>query len=66
MLELDIPYTIKLINSGKHLIKEAQEGRIDMLISISEQVERLEYFDYPQESYKQITWNFFDLKDLIF
>lgn len=59
MQELKIPYKIKLIDSDKRILKEAKQGRVDMIISFSKKSSRMEYLDYPQESYKQITWNFF-------
>lgn len=59
MLELKIPYTIKLIKSDKRILKEAKMGNIDMLISFSKKASRMEYLDYPEESYKQVMWHFF-------
>ena len=59
MQELKIPYTIKLIKSNKRLLTEAKNGHVDMLISLSKKASRMECFDYPQQSYKQIMWHFF-------
>lgn len=63
MTELNISYKIKLIDSGSRIIKEMQLGTADMALSFSIKEERRAYLTYPQESYKDIAWNFFIRKE---
>jgi len=57
--ELGIAHEILLITSDQRLQVEAKAGRIDVLLLYSENEERRAYLDYPDESYIDLTWNFF-------
>lgn len=59
MQELGIPYKIELIDSGSRIIKEMQLGTADMALSFSKKEGRNAYLIYPDESYKNLAWNFF-------
>ncbi|WP_420411521.1 substrate-binding periplasmic protein [Roseibium sp.] len=56
---LGIEYEVQLIKSDKRLQIEAKAGRIDMLLLYSKNEARQTYLDYPEESYVDLTWNFF-------
>jgi polar amino acid transport system substrate-binding protein len=58
MEELNLPYNISLINSGSRVIKEAEDGNVDMVLSFSRKSDRT-YLLYPKASYKELEWNFF-------
>ncbi|WP_022941895.1 substrate-binding periplasmic protein [Psychromonas hadalis] len=58
MEELNIAYNIELINSGSRIIKQATTGKVDMVLSFSKKSDRT-YLLYPQNSYKNLSWNFF-------
>ncbi|MEH6445190.1 MAG: transporter substrate-binding domain-containing protein [Oceanospirillaceae bacterium] len=58
MEELNLPYNISLINSGSRIIKEAKDGKVDMVLSFSRKSDR-SYLMYPKASYKNLDWNFF-------
>jgi len=59
MRRLGLTYSIELIESGTRIQQEAMSGRADMLLLFSRKPERLEFLHYPQESYIDISWNFF-------
>ncbi len=59
MKKLNIAYVIKFIKSDARIQQEAQKGRADMLLLFSKRKSREEYLLYPEESYVNITWNFF-------
>lgn len=59
MKQLGIEYEIQLIESGARIIREAELGRIDMVMSFSYKPSRTEYLMYPQQSYKTVSWHFF-------
>lgn len=59
MNQLDVPYEIQLISSGARIIREAEQGRIDMVLSFSYKAPRTAYLDYPLQSYKAVSWSFF-------
>ncbi|MFC3152663.1 substrate-binding periplasmic protein [Litoribrevibacter euphylliae] len=63
MKQLDIDYDIQLIESGARIIREAELGRIDMVMSFSFKPSRTDYLIYPQQSYKKVSWHFFVHKD---
>ncbi|MTI08189.1 substrate-binding periplasmic protein, partial [Curvivirga aplysinae] len=54
-----IPYRIELIESDNRLLLEAKQGRADMLLLFSRNLEREKFLIYPDISYIDITWNFF-------
>jgi polar amino acid transport system substrate-binding protein len=58
MEELKIPYHIKLIRSGSRIIKSSIKGRVDMVLSFSRKSDRT-YLNYPEQSYKDLSWHFF-------
>ncbi|WP_019615678.1 substrate-binding periplasmic protein [Psychromonas ossibalaenae] len=63
MRRLDIKYKIRLIKSAARIIQEAKSGRADMVLLFSRKESRMDYLIYPNESYIDISWNFFILKE---
>ncbi len=63
MKRLNIKYKIKLIKSAARIIQEAKSGKADMVLLFSKKKSRMEYLIYPNESYVDINWNFFILKE---
>lgn len=63
MAQLGVEYDIQLIASGARIIREAQQGRIDMVLSFSFKEPRTDYLVYPEQSYKDVSWNFFYHED---
>ncbi|MDG9670901.1 transporter substrate-binding domain-containing protein [Hahella sp. CR1] len=61
--DLSIEHEFQLIESGARIIREAHQGRVDMVMSFSFKEERAEYLNYPQAAYKDLSWHFFVLKD---
>jgi len=59
MRRLGLTYTVELIESGTRIQQEAMSGRADMLLLFSKKPERMEFLLYPEESYIDISWNFF-------
>ncbi|WP_419904843.1 substrate-binding periplasmic protein [Kiloniella sp.] len=59
MKRLGVPYKIIFIKSDARIQQEAREGNADMLLLFSKKKSRAEYLIYPEESYVNITWNFF-------
>ena len=59
MGRLGLTYRIKLIESGARLMREIKMGRADMLLLLSKNKARMEFLVYPEESYIDLTWNFF-------
>jgi polar amino acid transport system substrate-binding protein len=62
MKEIGIPFNIRLIKSGSRIIKEAKSGNVDMVLSFSKKKDRT-YLKYPDNSYKDVSWNFFIRKE---
>ncbi|WP_163339571.1 ABC transporter substrate-binding protein [Desulfopila sp. IMCC35008] len=58
MKELNIPYRIVIATTSRTL-KDARDGKADMILTISKNKERMEYLLYPEESYVELSWNFF-------
>ncbi|WP_028866291.1 substrate-binding periplasmic protein [Psychromonas aquimarina] len=63
MDRLDVKYKIRLIKSAARIIQEAKSGRADMVLLFSRKKSRMDYLIYPNESYIDISWNFFILKE---
>lgn len=63
MDRLHIKYKIKFIKSAARIVKEAKSGRADMVLLFSKNEARLRYLLYPAESYINLSWNFFILKE---
>jgi len=63
MKELNISYEFKLIKSTARGVAEAKIGNVDMLISKIMKEDRKEYLIYPEETYRDIAWNFFIRKE---
>lgn len=63
MNRLGTPYHIMLIDSDARILEEAKKGRADILLLFSKNESRLEYLNYPDESYIDLTWNFFIRKN---
>ncbi len=59
MKRLGIPYKIIFIKSDARIQEEARKGKADMLLLFSKKKSRQEYLIYPEQSYVNITWNFF-------
>lgn len=57
--ELEIEYEFHLLDSGTRLLREAQAGHIDVIMSLSHSQERAESLHYPTYSYKELSWRFF-------
>ncbi len=56
---LEIDYELHLLDSGSRMLREAEAGHIDVIMSISYSQERAESLHYPSASYKQLSWRFF-------
>ncbi len=56
---LEVPYSIRLINSGSRIISEMKSGRADMVLSFSRAQDREHYLIFPEQSYKDVSWHFF-------
>lgn len=63
MKELKLPYEFKLITSTARGVAEAKRGNVDMLMSKIMKEDRKAYLIYPQETYRDIAWNFFIRKE---
>ena len=59
MRRLGIPFSIELIQSGTRIQQEARAGRADMLLLFSKKLDRMEFLIYPEQTYVDISWNFF-------
>ena len=59
MQRLGIPYQVKFIKSDARIQEEARKGNADMLLLFSRKASRDAYLIYPEQSYVNITWNFF-------
>ncbi len=59
MRRLGLSYSLELIDSGTRIQQEARAGRADMLLLFSKKPDRMEYLNYPDESYIDISWSFF-------
>jgi len=57
--ELEIEYEFHLLDSGTRMLREAQAGHIDVIMSLSYSQERAESLHYPTFSYKELSWRFF-------
>ena len=60
---IDQPYRVRFIRSDTRIQVEARAGRADILLVFSKKAERMAYLEYPEESYIDITWNFFIRKE---
>ncbi|WP_164744004.1 substrate-binding periplasmic protein [Saccharospirillum alexandrii] len=56
---LEIDYELHLLDSGSRMLREAEAGHIDVIMSLSYSEERAESLHYPNASYKQLSWRFF-------
>jgi len=59
MRRLELTYSVELVESGTRIQQEARAGRADIVLLFSKKPDRMEYLIYPQESYIDISWNFF-------
>ncbi|WP_269424965.1 substrate-binding periplasmic protein [Kiloniella laminariae] len=59
MKRLNLGFQLRLIKSDARIQEEARRGKADMLVLFSKKQSRLEYLIYPEESYIDLTWNFF-------
>ncbi len=59
MRRLGLSYRVEFVESGTRIQQEARSGGADMLLLFSKKPDRLDYLIYPQESYIDISWNFF-------
>ncbi|RED49668.1 amino acid ABC transporter substrate-binding protein (PAAT family) [Aestuariispira insulae] len=59
MKRLGVSYTIKLIKSDARIQEEAKKGKVDMLLLYSKKESRMAFLTYPEQSYVDISWNFF-------
>jgi polar amino acid transport system substrate-binding protein len=51
-------FQIHLLNSGKRLLFNAQQGRSDIVLTLSRNKEREAYLDYPDEAHLVLDWRF--------
>jgi len=63
MKDLKLPYEFKLIKSTARGVAKAKSGNADMLMSKIMKEDRKLYLIYPQETYRNIAWNFFIHKE---
>jgi len=63
MKELRLPYEFVLIKSTARGVAEAKSGVVDMLMSKIMKEDRKSYLVYPEETYRNIAWNFFIRKN---
>lgn len=57
--ELDIrDFTFRFVDSGKRLLHNAQMGASDIILTLSQNDERTEYLEYPQEAHLLLDWRF--------
>ncbi|WP_268935026.1 substrate-binding periplasmic protein [Spartinivicinus ruber] len=61
--KLSISCEFSLIKAGSRIIKFAQEGKVDVVMSFSRKASRESYLIYPAVAYKDFTWNFFIRKE---
>ncbi|MDX1737533.1 MAG: transporter substrate-binding domain-containing protein [Alphaproteobacteria bacterium] len=54
----NITAQIKFTTSGKRLLREAKQGRAEMVLLISKNSERESFLDYPNQSYINLGWQF--------
>ncbi len=59
MKRLGLTLKVKLIDADTRLLQEAKMGRADMLLLFSKKKSRMSYLTYPEQSYIDLTWNFF-------
>ncbi|MHA7774175.1 substrate-binding periplasmic protein [Roseibium sp. M-1] len=59
MRRLGLTYSVEMIDSSARILQEARSGGADILLVYSKKPDRLEFLHYPQESYIDISWNFF-------
>ena len=57
--ELEIEHEFLLLNSGRRMLQLASNGQADVAMSLSYNTDRAEYLDYPERSYKNVSWHFF-------
>ncbi len=57
--ELEIDYEFHLLDSGARMLREAQAGHVDVIMSLSYNQERARDLHYPTYSYKELSWRFF-------
>jgi len=63
MNEMKRPYKFNLVNSTERGVIEAKRGNVDMLMSKIMKEDRKSFLIYPQETYRNIAWNFFIRKE---
>ncbi|MBU2711341.1 substrate-binding periplasmic protein [Zooshikella harenae] len=63
MQAMHFNYTIRLVPVGSRIIKMAQSGDVDIVLSFSKKSDRLAYLLYPKQYYSLFTWNFFIRRD---
>lgn len=63
MKRLEIPYKILFVKSDARIQAEARNGTVDMLLLYSKKKSRMDYLIYPEQSYIDLTWNFFIRKE---
>tara|TARA_R110001599_G_scaffold8670_1_gene42515 strand:+ start:3319 stop:4026 length:708 start_codon:yes stop_codon:yes gene_type:complete len=63
MNEMKLPYKFNLINSTERGVIEAKSGNVNMLMSKIMKEDRKSFLIYPQETYRNIAWNFFIRKE---
>ncbi|WP_051208147.1 substrate-binding periplasmic protein [Saccharospirillum impatiens] len=56
--ELNIAHEFYLLGSGSRMMREAEAGHIDVMMSLSHNPEREEHLSYPDRSYKDLSWHF--------
>lgn len=61
--ELGIAHEFRLIDSGARLMRDAREGRVDVILSLSRRDDRETFLEYPARSYKSVQWHFFARAD---
>ena len=51
-------YRFQLVDNGRRLLHNAQVGASDIVLTLSQNDERSQYLDYPQEAHLLLDWRF--------
>ena len=57
--QLEIPFQVKLLDSGARLTRNAETGACDLVLTHSYKAERESYLIYPQQAHIRHSWHFF-------
>lgn len=51
-------FTFRFVDSGRRLLHNAQQGESDIILTLSQNDERAEYLEYPEEAHLLLDWRF--------